>query len=99
MSEINVSQAVHDSVRSIERTARMLETAKGADPAAPPSRDPAVIVDVRAAPADATDEHHAAALDTERANLLALQMRQQIGSRATAFAGPAEQAILDLFRG
>lgn len=37
-------------------------------------------------------------LNTEGANLLALQTRQQLGIQALAFAGQSEQSILSLFR-
>jgi len=37
-------------------------------------------------------------LNGQRANLLALQTRQQLGISALAFAGQAEQGILALFR-
>lgn len=37
-------------------------------------------------------------LNTESANMLALQTRQQLGVQALSFAGQSEQAILSLFR-
>ena len=39
-----------------------------------------------------------AEINEEGANLVALQVRQQLGIQALAFAGQSEQSILQLFR-
>lgn len=101
MSELNVSQTLHASLTSIERTQHLLDTARRAAtaPASAPVRHPAVVVDRQARDAArATGEASAPALDVEGANLVALRLRQELAGRAGGLAGPAEKAILELFR-